>query len=147
MKKKFCILLLLTGIVPTLLGQGYVIDQIVVTIGNQIIKQSEIENQYLMSRNMVIDSNMDIKCFLLEQMMIQKLLISQASVDSISIDEVALETELNLRLEETSAELGGRDNMEAVYKMSYNEIKDESRRVMGAQKLAEKMREACNETP
>ena len=141
MKKNLCILLLLTGMAHTLWGQSYIIDQVVATIGNRIIKQSEVEGQYLMSRNMVIDSNIDLKCFILEQMMIQKLLVTQAGVDSLTIDENSVEMELNLRLEEISNDMGGRDNMEAMYKMSYADIKDESRRRMSEQKLAEKMRD------
>ena len=58
---------------PYLAAQRKVIDQIVAVLGDEVVLQSDIESQYMQLMAQGYKYPGDIKCELLEELMIQKL--------------------------------------------------------------------------
>lgn len=70
MKKVLLTLWLFLAVGSASFAQGYVIDRIVATVGKQMVKQSDIEMQYQQLKSRNYQSNTDIKCYILEQLLI-----------------------------------------------------------------------------
>jgi len=120
-------------------SQKKIIDQIVAVIGDNIVLQSEIENQVLQYQAQGFISKGNIYCDVLEELLLQKLLIHQAKIDSIMIGEIEVESELNRRMEYFISQIGSKEKLEEYYKKSIIEIKEDLRELIREQLLAQKM--------
>ena len=120
-------------------AQPYMIDQIVAIVGNKPIKQSDVERNYLEYRRQGIPVRGDIKCEIFEDLLTQKLLMNQAEVDSLVVEPSEVEMELNRRLS-FMVTPEDQKNLEEYYKKNIYEIKDDLRKGLYDQILAQKMR-------
>ena len=121
-------------------AQDEVIDRIIGVIGDQIILQSDIENQYLQFKAKGYRGNDEkIKCSIFEDQLAQKLLLNQAKVDSVEITESQVEMELNRRLQAFINQIGSEQQLEDYYKKSILEIKEDFRDLIRNQLLTEGM--------
>ena len=124
----------------TVSAQNEVIDRITGVVGDQIILQSDIENQYLQLKARGYRGNEEkIKCSILEDQLAQKLLLNQAKVDSIEITESQVEMELNRRLQTFINQIGSEQRLEDYYQKSILEIKEDFRELIRNQLLTEEM--------
>jgi len=124
----------------TISAQDEVIDRIAGVVGDQIILQSDIENQYLQLKAQGYRGNEEkIKCSILEDQLAQKLLLNQAKVDSIEITEGQVEMELNRRLQAFINQIGSEKQLEDYYQKSILEIKEDFRELIRNQLLTEEM--------
>ncbi|MCD6564516.1 MAG: peptidylprolyl isomerase [Bacteroidales bacterium] len=121
-------------------AQDEVIDRIIGVVGDQIILQSDIENQYLQFKAEGYRGNEGkIKCSIFEDQLAQKLLLNQAKVDSVEITESQVEMELNRRLQAFINQIGSEQQLEDYYKKSILEIKEDFRDLIRDQLLTEEM--------
>ena len=74
-------LLVLTPILTV--AQDKVIDQIVAVVGGNIILKSDVENMYIQNRASGMTSDGDMKCEVLEQLLIDRLLVAEAELDTL----------------------------------------------------------------
>ena len=104
-----------------------VIDQIVAVIGQNIILESDIENQYYQYRMQsgIIGGGSSVRCQMLESLLFQKLLLNQAEVDSIVISDTEIQQTMDQRLRYYIAQLGSRERFEEYYGKSIEEFKEE----------------------
>ena len=104
-----------------------VIDQIVAVIGQNIILESDIENQYYQYRMQsgIIGGGSSVRCQMLESLLFQKLLLNQAEVDSIVISDTEIQQTMDQRLRYFIAQLGSRERFEEYYGKSIEEFKEE----------------------
>ena len=92
MKKYIGILLCLIWL-PITMAQpdNNVIDEIIATVGDRIITKSDleyaIEGYKYQSGLFTLENEDELRCAMLEQIIIQKLLIHQAELDSIQITD------------------------------------------------------------
>jgi peptidyl-prolyl cis-trans isomerase SurA len=112
----FFLLLLTTGV----FAQQYVLDRVVAVIGNEIILQSDIENQYLQMKFNGYPMSTTSKCQILESMLEQKLMVTQAKIDSIEVSEATVQVELDRRMNDFIMRAGGERELEAYFKEMYN---------------------------
>ncbi|MDD5572138.1 MAG: peptidylprolyl isomerase, partial [Bacteroidales bacterium] len=138
------IILILNCIVCTCniaFSQGKVIDQVIATVGNSIILQSELENQYLqaVAQGMTSGSDIEMKCSIFEDMLFQKLLLNQARLDSLSVSDSQVESEIDRRLRYFINQIGSQEKLEEYYNKSIVEIKEEFRETIKEQLLSEQM--------
>ncbi|NTW32700.1 MAG: peptidylprolyl isomerase [Bacteroidetes bacterium] len=141
----FLVIFCLTG-TQFLHAQGKIIDQVVATVGKQMIMLSDIENQYaqyLLQGNTKIDSS--FKCVLLEELLFQKLLLNQADLDSVVITDTQVETELDRRLAYFEKQMGGEKELEKYYKKTILEIKTDFRDVIKNQLLQQNVESKITE--
>ncbi len=107
-------------------SQTNVIDRIIAVVGKNMIKESELETSFLQSKSKygIIDNPYDIKCEILEGMLINKLMLHQANVDSVSIGEEMVEREMDNRIKYMIRAYGSQENLEKQMSKSLGEIKE-----------------------
>ncbi len=137
MKKITSILLTVYCLVLTTTAQP--IDKIVAVVGSNIIMLSEVEAQYLQILGQGYAQDSTIKCDLLEELLFQKLLVNQARLDSVEVNDEQVEEELDRRLRYFIGQIGSQEKLEAYYKKSIVEIKDDFRDLIKDQLLAQTM--------
>ncbi len=106
-----------------------VIDQVVAVVGQNIILESDIENQYYQYRMQsgIIGSGTSVRCQMLENVLFQKLLLNQAELDSIEISDLQIEQTIDQRLRYFISQLGSRERFEEYYGKSVEEFKEDFR--------------------
>lgn len=138
--KQCSIFLALLGINATVLnGQEKIVDQIIAVVGNDIILQSDLESQVLQYQQQGIIFDGNIKCNVLEELLMQKLLIHQAGVDSVVVGDDQIESELDRRLKYFISQIGSKQKLEEYYNKSIIQIKEDLREVISEQLLAQTM--------
>ncbi len=138
--KKILVLFISVTFSFTISAQDEIIDRIIGVVGDQIILQSDIENQYIQLKAQGYRGNEEkTKCSIFEDQLAQKLLLNQAKVDSIEITESQVEMELNRRLQAFINQIGSEKQLEDYYKKSILEIKEDFRDLIRDQLLTEEM--------
>ncbi len=108
-------------------AQKTVIDEVIAVVGKNAIFLSDFEQQLVQYETQGIDVTPKLKSKVLEELLVQQLLVHKADIDSIVIDEFEIDSEVENRLKYFEKQIGGRDQLEAYFKKSVAEIKDEMR--------------------
>ncbi len=118
-----------------------IIDQVVAVVGRSVILESDIETQYLGFRDQrgISGSASDIRCFILEDLLFQKLMVAQAEFDSLVVNDIQVESELDRRLSMFINQFGSQEKLEAYYDKSLLEIKQELHDIVKEQLLAQQV--------
>lgn len=117
-----------------------VIDQIVAVVGDEMIMLSDIEQEAMRQKMQGYTSEGDIKCEILEQLMVQKLLLDQAKLDSLSSNEIGVEREVEQRLRYFLSQMGNEAALEKYFNKAMYEIRNDLRDIIRQQQLTEQMR-------
>ena len=114
--RKLLAAVLFIGLSLTASAQKYgkVVDKTVAVVGNEVIMVSDIEQEVQMMRAQGLSSDRNLRCELLEQMMVQKIFLMQARLDSLSVNQDMVDGELAQRVDQIRTSLGGRAS-EIVY--------------------------------
>ncbi len=120
-------------------AQAKVIDQVIAVVGKQIILQSEIETQYLQFLSQGNKPDLEIKCSLIDQMLLQKLMINQSEIDSVTVPDNQVDGEIERRIRYFVSQIGSEQKLEEYYKKSIAEIKNDFRDIIRDQLLAQTM--------
>ena len=116
-------------------------DGIVAIVGNKVILHSEFETEKMqLSRGVALPDSQKQFCFLLEQLIIQKLMLTQAEIDSLPLDDERVEAEIENRLRYFQRQAGSISDLEKYLGKSVGEYKAEIRPLMREQMLAQEMR-------
>lgn len=117
MKTSSTILILLTGLfcqvgIPLsgqIVGQSdpMIIDRVVAVVGKYPILQSDLEDQVLQAKQQGIEVPGDIKCFVLESLLVNKLLVTQSEIDSIFVEDDEVKREVENRIQSMLARFEG----------------------------------------
>jgi peptidyl-prolyl cis-trans isomerase SurA len=116
-----------------------VIDQVVAVVGNSAILRSDLHNQRRQLESQGITFGSTAFCELLDEMLYQKLLFNQAVIDSIEVSDSQVEQVLERRLRFFIQQIGSREQLEAYYGKSIEELKDEFRPLVREQELSQLM--------
>ena len=143
MRISFCrqsiLSLMLIFTIKFAIGQEIMIDRVVATVGDKIILQSDIENQVLQFLSQGIPTTSDLRCQVLEELMIQKLLLTQAEIDSVEVGISRIESELDRRLMYFVRQIGSEKKLEEFYNKSLLEIKEDFRPLIKEQLTTQMM--------
>lgn len=116
-------------------------DGIVAIVGNKVILYSEFETEKMqLSRGVALPDSQKQFCFLLEQLIVQKLMLSQAEIDSLPLEDERIEAEIENRLRYFQRQAGSISDLEKYLGKSVGEYKAEIRPLMREQMLAQEMR-------
>ncbi len=136
----YLIILILVILLPVhLKAQQKIVDRIVATVGNNIILQSDIENMYRQMISQGMTSQGDMKCEVLEDLLVSKLMLNQARIDSIEVSIAQVEMELDSRLQKFIDQIGSQKKLEAYYDKSMQEIRSDFRDLIRDQMLTQQM--------
>ncbi len=128
---KISILIVLAALANGVFAQDKkaVVDEVVAIVGNKAILMSDVENQYLQYRmqNPVEDPNIDMRCMILDNLLLSKLLITQAQLDSVEITDAQVEERIERNMRYFISQFGSKQKLEEYYKKTMSEIKEDLR--------------------
>jgi len=132
--------LLLTG------AFGQNVDKIIAKVDNQILLRSELELAYLQyvaqEQNIENKNLADVKCKVLETLLINKLMLAKAEIDSVTVDKEAIDEQMDRRMQYFINQAGGNaKKLEEYYNKSIDELKKELRKGVKEQMVIQKMQE------
>jgi peptidyl-prolyl cis-trans isomerase SurA len=122
-------------------AQSYLIDKIVAEVGSEYILLSDIEAriEYIKDNFGTIDD--DTRCFVLQDLMAQKLLVNQAKLDSILVTDEEVNQQIDARIEQILSAMGNDVNrFEEYYGKTVDEVREEQKENLENQLYSEKMR-------
>lgn len=124
--------------------QGILVDKVQIIVDDNIVLHSDIENQlHLMSRELAdLD---DPKCYLIQQLIVNKIMTSQAIADSIPLEDEEIDGELDRKINYYVSMLGSEKLFEDYYNKSIDEIKEDFREDIRDQMLAQRMQNTITE--
>ena len=121
-----------------------IIDQVIGQVGSEIILLSDVENsikQFKAQQQGNLPPNAE--CFVLENLLAQKLLVNQANLDSIIVSDVEVEAQVELRIDRILGMMGNdRDYFISYYNKTPEEMREEMFDGVKDMMLEERMRES-----
>lgn len=141
-RKLIGLFILASGIVTgnALKAQDKVVDQIVAVVGKNIILKSDIEGMFIQQQAQGITSEGDMKCEILENLLIEKLLLAEAELDTtITVSDSQLNQNLEQRIQYYISHLGSEKEVENYFKKSIIDIKAELKDVIKNQQMTQQM--------
>ena len=120
---------------------GGLIDKSIAVVGNEMIMLSDIEQEVQMRRAQGLVSDRNIRCELLEQMLVSKLFLMQARVDSLTVNQDAVEGDLSNRIDQIRTQLGGDEQVEKYFGKPLYKLREEWRRTIEDQNLTMMMQQ------
>lgn len=115
------------------------IDKVVAVLGSNIILLSDLNQQYAQYLNSGNPGDEKVKCYILQQMLAQKLLKQQAEIDSITVDDSQVDEEVEKRMRYQIQRAGGQERLEQFLNRSVLQYKDEIRPDLKEQLISNKM--------
>ena len=121
-------------------AQDKVVDQIVAVVGKNIILKSDIEGMYQQQQAQGITSEGDMKCEILENLLVEKLLLAEAELDTtIIVSDSQINQNLEQRIQYFISHLGSEKEVEAYFKKSIVELKADMQEVIKNQQMTQQM--------
>ena len=131
---------LLVLLIPGILAaQSQSIDKIVAIVGDKAILLSEVETQVLQMEQQATSKDSNLKCNVLEDIIIQKLLLNQAEKDSVVVSDEQVDGELNKKIRYFVGQIGSIEKLEAYLGKSIVQIKDDFRERIRDQLVVQQM--------
>jgi len=119
--------------------QAQNLDGIAAVVGNNIILKSDIEVQFqqMLANDMPFVG--DLRCEILDQLLLDKLFVVEAERDSIYVSPDEVDSELNRRIQYFISMFGSEEKLEEYYGKKIYDLKDEFRDDINQQLLSERM--------
>ena len=115
------------------------IDKIQAIIGSEILLISDIENQYNQILSQGIIETEDMRCQIVDELLLQNFLIHHAKIDStIEIVSDDIDAEINNRISYFENQLGSLEKVEAYFTRSIESMEDELRIIVKDQFYTQK---------
>ena len=113
----------------------------VAVVGEEMIKISSMEEEikFMRANGMLSDKN--VRCELLEQMIVSKIFLMQARVDSLNVNNDMVESSLNARLDQVRTQLGGDEEVEKTFGKPVYKLRQEWRKSLQEQSLTQQMQQ------
>ena len=104
-----------------------VLDEIVAVVGENIVMKSELEAEYAQAKKDMDIYDGDLKCEVLNQLIIQKLYLHKGAVDSVYASDARVEEEMDRRVKYYASQIGGEKKLEQYLGKSIAEYKEQMR--------------------
>lgn len=122
-------------------AQVQLVDQIVAIVGSKIILNSEVEQQYQVFLSQGNYAKPEVKCAILDQMILNKMLLHYAIVDSLEVTETQVEDGMDRRFRYYVEQFGSVEKFEEFYGKSVLEWREEIRPLFRENLLTQAMRD------
>jgi peptidyl-prolyl cis-trans isomerase SurA len=124
----------------TISSAQVLVESVAAIVGNEVVYLSDIENTVLDARRqgnkMPID---ELRCRILEQILVQKLFMDQARIDSITVTPDAVEGNVEMRINDAIRQVGSEKKLEEAFKKTMVEIRRDIRERMLEQATVEEV--------
>lgn len=141
MKKIFGIFFILSLFISTVAAQERLVDKVIATVGSAYILQSDLEMEYTQYLAQGNKPNESVKCYILNQLLVQKLLSQQAIIDSVEVSETEVEDQLNYRIRSMVQRAGGKERLEEFLNRPILQHQEEMRPAVAEQLRGNKMQQ------
>ncbi len=134
----------LAGICVLASAQRYpdgLIDKSIAVIGNELIMISDIESEVQMLRAQGYSSDKNMRCEILENMLVSKLFLMQARIDSLTVNSDVVEGDLSNRVDQIRTQLGGDEAVEEYFGKPLYRLRSEWRKTLEDQNLTMMMQQ------
>lgn len=131
-----CVALVATN---TVQAQKMLIDDVIAIVGDDAILRSDIEYQYEQALIDGANYGGDMKCYIFEQMLIQKLMVNQAKLDSIEVGDNEVVNQVDARINYFIQQVGGQDKLEEYFNKPLQQIKRDQMELVRTQMITQKM--------
>ncbi len=145
MKNLITTIFVLFIILSTYAQDTIMADKIIARVGDDIVLQSEIEEQYLQMVSQRMQTDKNTKCEILESLLFHKLLLNQADLDSIFVTNSDVENEVEQRLQIFIDQAGSVTELEQHLGKSIFEIRKGLFDIMKEQLRAQKVQMTLSE--
>ncbi len=135
----FIIISLVLRLTSNAQPQGEPIDKIVAIVGSKMILLSQVETQYWQLVMQGEKPTDELRCSILEELLLQKMLLTQAEIDSLVVSESQVDGEIERRIRYFVTQFGSPEALEKYYNKSILEIKDEFKDLIREQMLVQMM--------
>ncbi len=135
--------------VTSIYSQRYekgLIDKTIALIGNDMIQLSTLETEVQMMMLQGVTSDKNLRCEVLENILVQKIFLTQARLDSLQVSPDNVENELNRRISNVMTQLGGEKAAEEYFKKPMFRLKEEWREALNEQFLTQEMQSKVAQT-
>lgn len=123
----------------SILSHAQSIDKIQAIIGSEILLISDIENQYNQILSQGVIETEDMRCKIVDELLLQNFLIHHAKIDStIEIVSDDIDAEINNRISYFENQLGSLEKVEAYFTRSIESMEDELRIIVKDQFYTQK---------
>lgn len=125
---------------------GQVIEKIVAKVDNEIIMKSELDIAYLQFDGNGLFSPENMRCKVLETLIINKVLIAKAAIDSVTVEPGQVQDQLDRRMQMVMQQFGG-DEKKLIqnYGKTAAQIKEELREQVEEQMIVQRMQGKISE--
>jgi peptidyl-prolyl cis-trans isomerase SurA len=112
------------------------VESIAAIVGNEVIYLSDIETNTIdLRRENPREPIDDLRCRVLQQLLISKLFIDQARIDSIEVTDDMVEGDLNMQINDAIRKAGSEATLVEYFKKSMVEIRRDIRKVLVEQQV------------
>ena len=136
---KRILLLLLFATSVSLAQPPATIDGVAAVVGKNIVLISDVESQYIQFRQQGTEDFPDLRCRILDQLLLNKLLLHQADLDSLVVTDEQVMQKIDQNLNYYTQQMGGADKLERFYGKSIPELREEFKPVVRDQLMAQQM--------
>lgn len=135
-------ILLFSILLPRLsFSQDKNIDQIVAIVGSNVILKSDIESQHLQNQAQGLTSAGDMKCEILENLLVERLMVAEAELDTnIIVTDNQINQNIEARIQYFIQNLGSETAVEEYFKKPLGVIRSELKDVVRNENLSSQMR-------
>lgn len=145
MKKALGISFIFTFIIIQVFAQSRSLDKVAAVVGSAVILQSDVEQQYAQYLAKGNPENESVRCYIIQQLLTQKLLSQQAVIDSITVTDEDVDDNLDRRMRAFISQAGGQERLEKFLNRSLLQYKEEIRPDIEEQLIADKMQRKITE--
>ena len=117
-----------------------VADKIIGVVGDRIILKSDVDNQIADAKRQDVELPPDAHCFLIQQLIINKMLALQAEKDSLPVSDGEVEADIDNRIRYFIQQYGSREAIEQITGKTIYQFREEMRDPIKEGKLAGNMR-------
>lgn len=117
------------------------VDKVVAKVDNYIILKSEVELTYLQALSNGERDRGNLKCEILENLLVNKMMLAKADIDSVVVENKVVDDQLERRMQYFISQFGSREKLEEAYKKSADQLKSELRKQVKEQLIIQKMQE------
>jgi len=119
------------------------VDAIIVKVDNQIVLQSDLDGSYAQEVARAEGKPLppDLRCRLLQSIVMGKLMLARAEVDSVTVTDDQVNGELNRRMSYFVQQIGSEKKLEEFYNKPLKQLKEDLRIQVKEQLVQQKMQE------
>ncbi|RZL06771.1 MAG: peptidylprolyl isomerase, partial [Hymenobacter sp.] len=120
-----------------------ILDGIIVKVDNQIILRSDVESIMAQEQSRAQGKPLppDLRCKILQSLVLNKLMIARAEVDSVTVTDAQVSSELDRRMNYFVQQVGSEKKLEEMYNKPVRALKEDLRGQVHDQLVQQKMQE------